>query len=339
MKSISTQQISDSGLRDNEPSVLHVQQKFETNFTEVLPPDLAKPSSLVFASSKKLFDEAAAKKVKGYILTDATWAEIKDQVIPDMAIWTIASIPHAMSLVLPLFDLKKDFINVGAHQTASIHPTAKVSPTASIGPYCVIEAHAEVGDDTYLAGHVFVGAYCTIGARCHIGVHVSIGSDGFGFYSDKKNVHHKIPQIGRVVIEDDCELGAFNSIDRATLTETRIKKGNKTDNYCHFAHNVIVGENGLMACAFRVAGSTHIGKNILTAGAVDVNGHIKIADNVILTARAGVTASIPEAGVYGGFPLETHKESIKTLMSIPQIKKIRKQVRQILKHLQLKEEE
>lgn len=319
--------------------ILQPQQMATIAFSEVLPPELAKASSLVFASNKNLFQQANENKVKGFILTEAVWIEVKSLITPEMSIWTVASIPQAMSLVLPLFDLKKDFIKAGIHPAAFVHPTAKVSPSASIGPYSVVEAHAEVGDETYLSGHVFVGAYCIIGARCHLGPHVSIGSDGFGFFTDKKNNHHKIPQIGRVVIEDDCELGAFTAVDRATLTETRLKKGCKTDNYCHFAHNVVIGEHGLMAASFRVAGSTQIGKNLIAGGAVDVNGHIKITDNVALLARAGVTSSITESGIYGGFPLETQRESTKTLMSLPQIKKIRKQVRQILKHLQLAEEE
>lgn len=331
---ITTQQISACG-----PSILQVEQSASANFTEVLPPELAKPTSLVFASSKIFFEEAARQGALGFIVTGTLYPSIKSLITPAMAIWSSSSIPHAMSAVLPLFDLKKAFIKPGIHPSAFVHPTAQVSPKACVGPYCVIEAHAEVGDDTYLAAHVFIGAYCIIGARCHLSAHVSIGSDGFGFFTDKKNTHHKIPQIGRVVIEDDCELGAFSAVDRATLTETRIKKGCKTDNYCHFAHNVVIGENGLMAAGFRVAGSTHIGKNLLAAGAVDVNGHIAITDNVVLTARAGVSSSINEPGAYGGFPLETHRESIKTLMSIPQIKKIRKQVRQLFKHLQITEEE
>ena len=334
MISISTQQISDSG-----SSILQLQQKSDATFSEVLPPEFAKTTSLVFASNKNLFLNAVEKKVLGFVVTDTVWIEIKSLVTSAMTIWTTSSIPHAMSLILPLFDLKKEFMKAGVHPTSFVHRTAQVSPSANIGPYCVIEAHAEVGDDTYLAGHVFIGAYCVVGSRCHLSPHVSIGSDGFGYFTDKKNVHHKIPQIGRVVIEDDCMLGAFNAVDRATLHETRIKKGCKTDNYCHFAHNVVVGENGLMAAAFRVAGSTHIGKNILAAGAVDLNGHITVADNVFLSTRAGVTSSITESGGYGGFPLEPHRESVKTLMCLPQVKKIRKQVRQILKHLQLKEEE
>lgn len=333
MRSISTQQVSDRGL-----PTLQLQQSGKATFSEVLPPYLAKSTSLVFAGDEKLFLEGIKNGSIGFIVTQKAWESTKSSVTPAMSVWIAPNIPQAMSLVLPLFDLKKDFVQPGIHPSAAVHPSAKISSSASIGPFCVIDAHAVVGDHTVLKAHIFVGAYCEIGARCHIASHVSIGSDGFGYFTDKKNVHHAIPQIGRVIIEDDCEIGAFSAVDRATITETRIKKGCKTDNFCHFGHNVIIGENGLMAASFRVAGSTKVGKNILAAGAVDIIGHVEVTDNVVLSGRAGVTSSITEPGVYGGFPLEPHRESVKTLVSIPQIKKIRKQVQKILKHLQLTDE-
>ena len=244
-----------------------------------------------------------------------------------------------MSSILELFDNIKAHLTKGIHPTASIHPTAQVSKSAHIGAFAVIEAYALVGDDSIIYPHVYLGAYCEVGNRCLISSHVTIGSDGFGYFTAKTFKHHKIPQIGKVVIEDDCEFGSHCAIDRATLTETRIKKGSKFDNFCHIAHNVQFGENALVTAGFIVAGSTIIGKNLMTSGGVHILGHLKIADNVILSARAGVTQNIEHSGMYGGFPIETHKESIKTHVSIPQIKKIKKQVTKILKYLNLNEKE
>lgn len=334
MKSISVDQITAVN-----PSTLTIRQKNEIVLNEVLPPERAKATSLVFASNKTFFNTALENNARAMILTESVYSEIQSKIPADMAIWTTKNIQESMSSVLQLFDKNKHFQTQGIHPTACIHPTAKVSKTAHIGAYSVIEAHAVVGDDTIIYPHVYVGAYCIIGSRCLISPHVTIGSDGFGFFTDKSFTHHKIPQIGTVVIEDDCEFGTHCAIDRATLTETRIKKGSKFDNFCHIAHNVQVGENALVAAGFIVAGSTIIGKNLMTSGGVHALGHLKIADNVILSARAGVTQSIEHSGMYGGYPLETHKESIKTHVSIPQIKKIRKQVNKILKHLNLTEEE
>ncbi len=342
MKSISIDQIT-----AQSPFALVLKQTLKQTpdlvLTEVLPAELAKATSLVFASSKLLFQKALGNGAQALILTESVFkelhrefnSEINSEIPKNITVWTTASLQEAMSSTLQLFDKKLPFLTQGIHATAAIHPTAQVSKTAHIGAYSVIEAFAVIGDESIIYPHVYVGPYCEIGKRCLISSHVSIGSDGFGFFTDKSFTHHKIPQIGKVVIEDDCEFGAHCAIDRATLTETRIKKGSKFDNFCHIAHNVQIGENALVSAGFIVAGSTIIGKNLMTSGGVHALGHLKIADNVILSARAGVTQNIEHSGMYGGYPLESHKESIKTHVSIPQIKKIRKQLNKVLQHLNL----
>jgi UDP-3-O-[3-hydroxymyristoyl] glucosamine N-acyltransferase len=335
MRSISSKQITEAS-----KDVLQLKTNLIPNLTfdEVRPAESALPTSLVFAADLKLFTEAIEKKVLGLIVKDSIFSEIQNLITNQHQVWTTTHIQQAMTLVLPFFDKKQEFLKPGIHPTASIHPMALIDSTAHIGAFAVIEAFAVVGADTIIYPHAYIGAYCTIGKRCVIAPHATIGFDGFGFSSDKDYKHTKIPQIGRVVIEDDCEIGAQCAIDRATLTETKIRRGTKIDNYCHIAHNVEIGENSMITAGFIVAGSTKIGRNFTTAGGVHVNGHVTITDNVILTGRAGATNDVSEPGMYGGFPLETHKESLKTLVSIPQIKNIRKQVKKILKHLNLNEE-
>ena len=333
MKSISIDQIS-----AKSSHVLILKQRNEVLLTEVLPPEMAHSSSLVFASNKTLYRKAIENKARALIINEDFFNEIQNDLPADLTLWTTKSIPQAMSSILALFDRKVDFITAGIHPSATVHPTATVAPSARIGAYSVVEAHAVVGESTVLFSHVYVGTFCEIGSRCNISSHVSVGTDGFGYFTDKTFTHHKIPQIGRVVIEDDCDIGSFCAIDRATLTETRIKKGSKFDNFCHIAHNVQVGENALVAAGFIVAGSTIIGKNLMTSGGVHVLGHLRVADNVILSARAGAAQNIESSGMYGGFPLEEHRESIKTHVSLPHLKTLRKQVARILKHLNLSEE-
>lgn len=320
-------------------SSLTLRQKNQSQIHEVQPAEQAHANSLVFASSPELFELALSKKATCFILSEKVFESLQASISSELTIWTCKNIQEAMSQILPLFDLKMKHLKHGIHPTAVIHPTAKISSSAHIGAFTVVDAYAVVGDDSLIYPHVYIGPYCEVGQRCHISAHVTIGSDGFGFYTDKKFQHHKIPQIGKVIIEDDCEFGSHCAIDRATLTETRIKKGSKFDNFCHIAHNVQIGENALVAAGFIVAGSSIIGKNLMTSGGVHALGHLKIADNVILSARAGVAQSIEQSGMYGGYPLEPHKESIKTLMTLPQVKKIRKQVNRILRHLNLNEEE
>lgn len=334
MKSISIDQITAIS-----PRALSLKQKFDLLLTEVLPAEHAKSTSLVFVSNKSLFHKALANQARAIILTETLFNEVQSEVPKNVTIWTTANIHESMSSVLQLFDKKLEHLTAGIHPTACIHPTAQVSKTAHIGAYTVIDAHAIIGDEAVLYPHVYIGAYCEIGKRCYISSHVSIGTDGFGFFTDKNSIHHKIPQIGKVVIEDDCEFGSHCAVDRATLTETRIKKGSKFDNFCHIAHNVQIGENAIVAAGFIVAGSTIIGKNLMTSGGVHILGHLKITDNVVLSGRACALQNIEEPGMYGGWPLESHKESIKTHVSIPKIKEIRKQVNTIMKHLNLNTEE
>jgi UDP-3-O-[3-hydroxymyristoyl] glucosamine N-acyltransferase len=320
-------------------SALSLKQKCDVIISQVTPPERANSNSLVFISKKELFDQAVNNQACALIIAEPVYEAVKANLPSNACVWTTSNIHVAMSVVLKLFDKVKPWLQQGVHPQASIHLTAQVSAKAHIGAFAVIEAYAVIGDDSIIFPHVYIGPYCEIGARCQIGPHVSIGADGFGFTTDKTFHHHKIPQIGKVVIEDDCELGAFCAVDRATLTETRIKKGSKFDNFCHIAHNVQVGENAMVAAGFIVAGSTIIGKNLMTSGGVHALGHLKIADNVILTARAGVLQDVEQSGMYGGYPLEPHRESLKTLTAIPQLKSIRKQVNKILNHLNLKAEE
>lgn len=337
MSFVSYEQITEAGrtclqLRSSSTApALHLKR--------VSPPAMADSESLCFVGTPELLQTALNKNCRALIVLESLHTSHKNQIPENCTVWATPQIPYAMSCVLSLFDRKKDFFSPGIHPSAIVHPSAQVATSAHIGAHVVIEAHAVIGENTVLYPFVYIGHFCEVGSNCILAPHVTVGGDGFGFFSDKSGTHHKIPQIGKVVIEDHCEFGTHCAVDRATLSETRIKRGSKFDNFCHIAHNVVIGENALAAGGFMVAGSTTIGKNLTTAGGVHVNGHTKVADNVILTARAGVTQNIEKSGIYGGFPIEDHRESIKTLASIPHIKKMRKQIAKILRHLNLTEED
>ncbi|MBU1888069.1 MAG: UDP-3-O-(3-hydroxymyristoyl)glucosamine N-acyltransferase, partial [Candidatus Omnitrophica bacterium] len=133
-----------------------------------------------------------------------------------------------------------------------------------------------------------------------------IGSDGFGF-STVMGVHRRIPQIGNVIIEDDVEIGANVTIDRARFDKTLIKKGTKIDNLVQIAHNVIIGEHSIIVAQSGISGSTTIGKNVTLAGQSGVIGHITIGDNAVVAAQAGVTKSIPPRSCVSGYPAQPHR--------------------------------
>lgn len=346
--------ITEAQINTAGTGILKILQKNSYSFDSVHSPQFATPKSLVFISSRDMLVQAVCTKAQGFIILEKNYEQLKDLIPATATCWTTLSIQQAMVKILPLFDQKKMAYPDGIHPTAIIHPTAQIAKSAIIGPYtvlqqgvrigqntiigshAVIEAFAVIEDNTLISPHVFLGSFCQIGSHCIIAPHVTIGSDGFGFFTDK-NGHHKIPQIGNVIIEDDCEIGGGCVIDRATLESTRIKKGSKLDNLCHIAHNVEIGENAMLAGAFKTAGSSKFGKNLMTGGNVDINSHVEICDNVILTGRTGVVSSIKEPGMYGGFPAENHRDNIKMMVSLPHLAKLRKTVQKILKHLQLEE--
>ncbi len=208
----------------------------------------------------------------------------------------------------------------GIHPTAVIHPTAKIEEDVTICPYVVIDGHVSIGKGTYIGAGSTIGADVTIGSECVIYPQVTvregckvgnrvviqpgavIGSCGYGFTMDKEGRHIKLNQVGICVIEDDVEIGANTTIDRARFKATRVGEGTKIDNLVQIAHGVGIGKHCLIIGQVGIAGSTTLGNHVILAGKVAVNGHIKITDQVIVAACSGVTKSITKSGRYGGLP-------------------------------------
>ena len=217
----------------------------------------------------------------------------------------------------------------GIHASACVDDTAIIHPSVHIGPNAVIMPGARIGDNSVIHAQGFVGNDCSIGTDCRIGPGVKIldrsqignrviihagaiiGSDGFGFAPDQTGARHKIPQVGHVEIEDDCEIGANTTIDRATLGRTRIGAGTKLDNLVQIAHNVSLGNHCVMASQSGIAGSSSLGDRVIMGAQSGVSGHVSICDDTVLAARAGVISDITEPGVYAGFPTMAHRDWLK----------------------------
>jgi UDP-3-O-[3-hydroxymyristoyl] glucosamine N-acyltransferase len=230
----------------------------------------------------------------------------------------------AFAKVVSLFGPEQVKRPQGIHSSAVIGKNVKLGRDVAIQAYCVIEEEAEIGDGTLLYAGVCVGQHTKIGKTCVIYPHVSIrervtigdrviihngtviGSDGFGF-ADLGGIHHKIPQIGTVIIEDDVEIGANVTIDRARFDKTIIGRGTKIDNLVQIAHNVVVGENSIIVAQTGISGSTVVGKNVTLAGQAGLVGHITVGDNAIVAAQAGVTKSVPANTWVSGYPAKPHK--------------------------------
>jgi UDP-3-O-[3-hydroxymyristoyl] glucosamine N-acyltransferase len=244
----------------------------------------------------------------------------------------------------------------GIDPSASVHPTAVIGNNAAIGKNVVISEGCVIGDNTkifhntVLMNNVILGKdnliYSNVSIRegCRTGDRVIIhsgtvvGSDGFGYFTDEKDVYHKIPQIGIVILEDDVELGSNVSVDRASLGATVIRRGVKIDNLVQVAHNVEIGSDTVISAQAGISGSTHIGSNCIIAGQVGIVGHIQIADRVVLMAQSGISKGINKPGFYFGSPAKEVKTTMKLeahIRNLPEyaeeIKKLKKEIEELKK--------
>lgn len=242
----------------------------------------------------------------------------------DRALIGVEDVRRTMPVLLGLFN-RRPTPPPGIHPTAAVSRKAHIGKNVSIGAYAVIGDDCRIGEDAIIDAHVTIGGGSTVGActkiypgarvydgvrigdRCIIHSGAVIGSDGYGFVSTPEG-HHKVPQIGGVVIEDDVELGANVTIDRGTIGDTVIGRGTKLDNLVHLAHNVRLGPHCMLIAQTGIAGSTTVGMGVVLAAQSGVAGHIEIGDRAMIGARTGVTKSIPGGQSYSGFPARLHPE-------------------------------
>jgi len=237
----------------------------------------------------------------------------------------------------------------GVHERATVHPSAVLGKNVTICPNAVLDAEVVVGDNTFVGANVFIGSKSVIGSNSHIhpnavilqGCRVGnnviiqpgavIGSCGFGYTQDAQGRHQKLTQLGSVVIEDDVEIGANTTIDRARFKETKISQGTKIDNLVQIAHGVIIGKHSMVIAQAGLAGSCKIGNHVILAGKVAVNGHIHICDHVLVAACSGVSKSINIPGKYAGVPVMPLSQHNKTQVYVRNIESFVQELRKIQK--------
>src|SRR6476646_11137201 len=216
----------------------------------------------------------------------------------------------------------------------SIWPFVTLGDRVTIGarvtlyPGVYIGADSMVGDDSVLYPNVVVREGCSLGARVIVHSGTVIGADGFG-YVQHQGRHHKIPQLGGVVIEDDVELGANVTVDRATFGRTLVKQGTKVDNLVQIAHNVIVGEHCILVAQVGIAGSTTIGHHVMIGGQAGLADHLTIGDQVMIAAKAGVIRSVESNQVVGGMPAMPQEQALRILGGISQLPAMKELVRNL----------
>lgn len=297
----------------------------------------------------------ANSKYTNYIYeTNATAVIVSNEFVPEHPIK--ASLIRVVDPYLAFANLLKKY-NEMQLDKKGVDPLAFISPSATIGNDCYIGPFAFVGDNarigdgvkiypqTYVGDNSSIGDGTTlfagvriyqnivVGSRCILHSGCVIGADGFGFAPTGDGSYQKIDQIGNVVIEDDVEIGANTTIDRATLGSTIIHKGVKLDNLCQIAHNVVVGESTVMASQSGIAGSGKVGSHCIIAGQVGIVGHIEVGNNVTVAAQSGVTRSFPDNVTILGSPATDAIKQRKTYVLERNLEQLYKRVGELEKKL------
>lgn len=239
----------------------------------------------------------------------------------------------------------------GIHPLASVAATARVGEGASIGafsvvgenvtigaravihPHVVIYEGVRIGDDFLAHSHAVVREFCRIGHRVVLQNGVVVGGDGFGFAKTAAGTHHKIVQSGVTVIEDDVEIQTLTSVDRATVGETRVKRGAKIDSLVQIGHACVVGEDNIICAQTGLAGSSILEKNVLLAGQVGVSGHLTIHDNAVIYAQSGIGGDVPAGAVLSGSPAFDSREWLRAITAFPKLPELVKRLRQLEKRV------
>ena len=287
--------------------------------SDVAPIESAESRHLAFITEEKYLPFLQTTKA-GVVLVTASLVEPSTVSHPQSAVILVENARGAMGQLLQLVSKAMNPAKRGIEQPSFVSEGVTVPEDAYVGAFAYIGKNVRlgagvqiypnvyigdnvtIGDHTVLYAGVKVYAHCVIGNDCILHAGVVVGSDGFGFEPDAQGVNQKIPQIGNVIIEDDVEVGANTTIDRAMMGSTIVRKNVKIDNLVQIAHNVEVGESTFLCAQVGIAGSSKVGKHCILAGQVGVAGHIEIADNCIFGAQTGIPNSIKKAGMYMGYP-------------------------------------
>ena len=305
-----------------------------------------KPGTLTFLANPKY---------ESYIYTtDADIVLVNNDFSPTKTISaTLIKVPDAyiaLAMLLKMVEQAKTK-KTGIDSTAFIASTAGIGENCyvghlayigeqtTVGANCLIYPHVYIGDNVTIGDHSIIYPHvtiyndCIVGNQCVLQAGSVIGSDGFGFASEGEE-YRKIPQLGNVVLEDEVEIGANTTIDRAVIGSTIIRRGVKLDNLIQIAHNVEVGVNTVMAAQTGIAGSTKVGNNCMFGGQVGIVGHLKIGDGVKLGAQSGVMRNIEKPGAYMGYPVPLNaRDFFRTITLTNQLPEIVQTIQQLRKEI------
>jgi UDP-3-O-[3-hydroxymyristoyl] glucosamine N-acyltransferase len=294
----------------------------------------AGPGELTFVANPKYAQALRTTRASAVLLAP-------DMECPESIACVRTPDPYAALVrVLMLFDPGPPPVPPGVHPAAVVGEGVELGQDAGVGPFAVVEAGARIGKGTRIAAHAYVGHEAVLGDGCYLhpnsyvgrGCRLGhrvilypgaiIGSDGFG-YAPYEGRYHKIPQLGIVDLGDDVEIGANACIDRATMGCTRVGRGTKIDNLVQVAHNVAIGEDGVIAAQTGISGSTRIGDRLRMGGQVGVIGHLRFGNDVTASAKSGVIGDLSDGEMVSGFPARPHREWLRGVAALRRLAGIR----------------
>lgn len=308
----------------------------------IRPLDHAGPEHLSFLHNPKYVEQAAESPAGAILVQDPDQLTGRNLLVCEQPYLAVA---RALEIFHP-----RPRPEAGVHPSSVVGDDLSLGTGASVGPQvsigrrvvigentiigagCVLGDGVRIGDDAILHPRVVVEDGCRVGHRCILQSGAVIGSDGYGF-ATVDGIHHKVPQVGIVVLEDDVEIQANTTIDRATMGETRIGRGTKVDNLVQLAHNVQVGEHCLLVSQVGISGSTKIGRHSVFAGQAGAAGHIEIGERTVVTARSAAMKSVPPGSVLAGFPGRPQAEWMKTQAAVQRLTVMRKKLKELERRL------
>jgi UDP-3-O-[3-hydroxymyristoyl] glucosamine N-acyltransferase len=316
------------------------------NITGIAPIEIARNGELTFLSNSKYKRFLPKTQAAAVILQNSDH-------LPAGLSALLSDNPYlTFALALEVF-YQENPVKAEISPWAAISPSARLGNNISIGPFTVIDDQASIGDDVAISAHCVIGKEAIVGSKsiihshsvirdgCRLGErvilqnHVIIGSDGFGYAQRGDKSWHKIRQLGTVVIEDNVEIGAGTTIDRAAIGITRIRRGTKIDNLVQVGHGSTVGQDTLLCAQVGLAGSTQIGNNVILAGQVGVAGHLSIGDGVTATAQTGIPNSVADGKQISGYPAIDTRDWRRAVTAFTQLPALVRELRKMKQQLSI----
>jgi UDP-3-O-[3-hydroxymyristoyl] glucosamine N-acyltransferase len=298
----------------------------------------AAPQALSFVTNEKMAKAAANLEVAALLVHRYQSDLAVPQIVVDNPILAFAHVAQKFFVRTPAPRGMAEHVTQGSDVQVGADPSiwpfvtlgdrVKIGDRVTLYPGVFLGSDVTIGDDCILYPNVVVREGCSLGARVIVHSGTVIGADGFG-YVQHQGRHHKIPQLGGVTIEDDVELGANVTIDRATLGRTLVKQGTKVDNLVQIAHNVTVGEHCIVVAQVGIAGSTAIGRHVMIGGQAGLSDHLTIGDQVLIAAKAGVNRSVASNQIVAGIPAMPREEALKVQGAIFQLPELKRLVRDL----------